>query len=123
MNPALTAAAAALRHLAEALDQIAAQPAPPAPPIPPAVVSWRERLWTCDPQVRVGVRELCEATGRPRSWAYRAVRGNGTDPPLPHRRLDGQLVFLASEVRQWLREHEQVEVPGRTVPLAVGREQ
>ncbi len=121
MDSPLTAAAAALRQLADALDQIATHPAPPAPPAaPPAEVSWRERLWTCDPQVRIGVAELSEGVDRPKSWVYRAARGNGTCPPLPHRKLDGQLTFLAGEVRQWLREHEETVVPGRTVPLVVG---
>ena len=122
MSSPLTAAAAALRQLAEALDQIAAQPAPPAPPaMAPAEVSWRERLWTCDPQVRIGVPELSEGVDRPKSWVYRAARGNGSCPPLPHRKLDGQLVFVAGEVRRWLVEHEQTVVPGRMVPLTVGR--
>ncbi len=122
VDNALAAVAESLRRVADALDAIAAQPVAPVPPaVPPAVVSWRERLWTCDPQVRVGVPELSEATGRPKSWAYRAARGTGTCPPVPHRKLDGHLVFVVGEVRQWLREHEQVEVPGRTAPLVVGR--
>ncbi len=119
---ALTAAAAALRQLADALDAIAAEPAPTAPPaMLPAEVSWREKLWTCPPETRLGRRELCEAVGRPPSWVYRAIRRNGASPPLPHRKLDGGLVFVAGEVRQWLREHEETVVPGRTVPLVVGR--
>ena len=121
MSAPLLLAAAALRQLADALDALAAEPTFPAPPARLAPeVSWRERLWTCDPQVRVGVAELSESVDRPKSWVYRAARGNGTCPPLPHRKLDGQLVFLAGEVRQWLREHEETVVPGRTVPLVVG---
>ena len=60
---ALTAAAAALRQLAEAVDAIAAQPVATRPPVQPAVTTWRERLWTCDPQVRIGVPELSEEGG------------------------------------------------------------
>jgi len=118
----LLLAAAALRQLADALDALAAEPTAPAPParLPPEV-SWRERLWTCDPQVRIGVPELSEGVDRPKSWVYRAARGNGSCPPLPHRKLDGQLVFVAGEVRRWLVEHEQTVVPGRMVPLTVGR--
>jgi len=122
MSSPLLLAAAALRQLADALDVMATQPTPAAPPaMLSAEVSWRERLWTCDPQVRIGVPELSEGVDRPKSWVYRAVRGNGTCPPLPHRRLDGQLVFLAGEVRTWITEHEETVVAGRTVPLVVGR--
>lgn len=122
MDNALAAVAESLRRVAEALDAIAAQPVAPSPPaVTPVVVSWRERLWTCDPATRLGVRELCEATGRPRSWVYRACRRNGASPPLPHRKLDGVLVFVAGEARTWVREHEEVVVAGRTAPLVVGR--
>jgi len=122
VDNALAAVAESLRRVAEALDAIAAQPVAPSPPaVTPVVVSWRERLWTCDPATRLGVRELCEATGRPRSWVYRACRRNGASPPLPHRKLDGVLVFVAGEARTWVREHEEVVVAGRTAPLVVGR--
>src|SRR5688500_12817982 len=39
-----------------------------APPAPPA---WREKLWTCPEATRLGVVELAEAVGRPKSWVYR----------------------------------------------------
>ena len=121
VDNALAAVAESLRRLADALDALAAQPAATPPPVSPAVTTWRERLWTCDPQVRIGVPELSEGVDRPKSWVYRAARGNGSCPPLPHRKLDGQLVFVAGEVRRWLVEHEQTVVPGRMVPLTVGR--
>ncbi|MGQ0641208.1 MAG: hypothetical protein ACT4P6_10635 [Gemmatimonadaceae bacterium] len=36
-----------------------------------APVSWRERLWTCPPETRLGVAELAEALNRPKSWVHR----------------------------------------------------
>ena len=121
MDNALAAVAESLRRVADALDAIAAQPAATPPPVQPAVTTWRERLWTAPPETRLGVRELCEATGRPRSWVYRAIRRNGDRPPCPHAKLDGTLTFTAGPLRQWLREREEVVVPGRTGPLVVGR--
>ena len=119
---ALTATAAALRQVADALDALAAQPmSAPLPAPPPIAPAWRERLWSCPSETRLGVRQVSEGTGRPRSWVYRACRGTETSPPLPHRKLDGVLVFVAGEVRQWLTEHEETVVPGRTGPLVVGR--
>jgi predicted DNA-binding transcriptional regulator AlpA len=122
VSNALAAAATALRQLADVLDALAAEPVTP-PPVGPAVEpTWGSGLlWTCPPETRLSVRELCAAVNRPRSWAYRAVRRNGTSPPLPHRKLDGLLVFVAGEVRQWVREHEHVVVPVRSGPLVVGR--
>jgi predicted DNA-binding transcriptional regulator AlpA len=69
--------------------------------------SWRERLWTCPPDTRLRVPDLCEALGRPKSWVYRAVSTHRGVQRLPCSRLDGELVFEAAEVRQWLRRHQQ----------------
>ena len=122
MDNALAAVAESLRRVADVLDAIAAQPmSTPLPAPPPIAPTWRERLWTAPPETRLGVRELCEATGRPRSWVYRAIRRNGDRPPCPHAKLDGTLTFTAGPLRQWLREREEVVVPGRTGPLVVGR--
>lgn len=70
---------------------------------------WAERLWTAPAETRLGVRELAEAVGRPRSWVYRHTAPSGDLAPIPHRRLDGLLVFLAGEVRDWLRANEEVK--------------
>jgi predicted DNA-binding transcriptional regulator AlpA len=71
-------------------------------------ITWRERLWSVPGDTRLGVRELAEAVGRSADWVYRHTAAGGTGVRLPHRKLDGSLVFLAGEVRTWLTEHEQV---------------
>ena len=72
----------------------------------PIELTWRERLWLVPAETRLGVAELCEALDRSQSWAYRRT-GPKADEPLPHRLLDGQLVFVAGEIRHWIREHEE----------------
>lgn len=71
-----------------------------------ATADWRERLWTCPPETRLGVRELAEAVDRSADFVYRAVdpkksaeRGRS---PLPCAKLDGVLVFTAGAIRHWL---------------------
>lgn len=70
---------------------------------------WAERLWTAPADTRLGVRELAEAVGRPRSWVYRHTSPKGDLAPIPHRRLDGLLVFIAGEVRDWLKANEEAK--------------
>lgn len=79
-------------------DSVAAPPGAP--------VTWRERLWTVPAETRLGVRDVAEAIGRPRSWIYRRTGEKCPNARLPHRRLDGELVFLAGELRTWLDSHE-----------------
>jgi hypothetical protein len=83
---------------------------------PLAPPTWRERIWTCPAETRLGVRDVAEALKRPVSWVYRAVSlwcyskaNDGTrlktrrlDAPLPHERLSGELVFRAGRVREWI---------------------
>jgi hypothetical protein len=65
--------------------------------------TWRERLWTCHPDVRLGVAETCEALGRTKAFLYRHTRNK----TIPFKRLDGELVFRASDVRRFIQEREQ----------------
>src|SRR5690242_7467645 len=58
------------------------------------LVGWRERLWTAPPDTRMGVAELCEALGRTKSWVWRHTGPSSPGPRLPHRKLDGELVFV-----------------------------
>ena len=115
MTPSLRAA---LRALAAALPPETAVPVPagqllglldgdagqPAHslPVQPSHSTWRERLWTCPPDTRLGVREVAEALGRTRSAVYRLVANKRGPHRLPAARLAGQLVFEAGVVRAWL---------------------
>lgn len=69
----------------------------------PVPATWRERLWTAPAETRLGVAEVCEAFGRPKSWLYRHTSA-GT---IPHRKFDGELLFVVGELRAWAREREE----------------
>ena len=73
--------------------------------------TWRERLWTVPAETRLGVAEVAEALGRPKSFVY-CRTGPKAEDPIPHRKLDGVLVFTAGELRAWLRSREDVVVAG-----------
>ena len=83
---------------------------------------WRVLLWTVDPETRISRDELLEAVGRPVSWLYRLTGPKAPDR-IPHRKLDGQLVFVVGEVRGWLREREEIieaaPIESRSRPLSV----
>ena len=85
------------------------------------VVTWRERLWTCPPDTRLGSAEILEALGRSESWLYRHTGPRAKYAKIPCRRLDGELVFVAGEVRVWLAEQEEILEPGRTSPVRLLR--
>ena len=89
---------------------------PSADAVGQEALSWRERLWLVPPDTRLGVAELLEALGRTRSWLYRHTGPNSPCSRIPHRKLDGELLFLAGEVRHWLAETEQIMVRGRSKP-------
>lgn len=80
------------------------------------LVTWREKLWTCPADTRLGRAEVLEALGRSDSWLYRHTGPKAKYARIPCRRLDGELVFVAGEVRTWLAEQEEVLEPGRTSP-------
>lgn len=88
------------------LDELTAKDAAP--------ITWRERIWTVPAETRLGVLEMAEAIGRPRSWVYRhtSEKASGSGR-LPCRKLDGELVFVVGEIRNWLRDHEEVITAGR----------
>ena len=84
-------------------------------PVDSGAQTWREKLWTCPPETRLGVSEVSDALDRSRNWTYRAVsparaRERGRDP-LPCARLDGVLVFTAGAVRRWVQASELVVQP------------
>ena len=83
--------------------------------------SWRERLWTCDPQTRIGCVELAEAVGRSKSWVYRCTSRKAKGPRIPHRLLQGELIFIVGEIRDGVTEQEMVVGSGRSAGCAVHR--
>ncbi len=108
---ALPADATLTLKVAELREALHANGNTPEPAAPAPGATWRERLWTCPAETRLGAHEVAEALGRPRSWVYRAVSA-WTYPkkgqkirrphPLPAQRLDGELVFTAAAVRNWI---------------------
>ena len=79
----------------------------PSSPSTALALTWRERLWLVPSETRIGAHELCEALGRSKHWLYRHT-GPSADNRIPHRKLDGELVFAVGEVRTWIRENEDV---------------
>ena len=74
--------------------------------------SWREKLWIVPPETRLNVREVAQALGRSTSWVYKRTSRASPRQRLPHRSMDGgKLVFLAGEVRTWVRETELSKEP------------
>ena len=67
--------------------------------------TWREKLWTVPEETRIGTYEVCEALGRTKSWLYHRTGPSARDR-IPHRKLDGELVFMVGDVREWLRRRE-----------------
>ena len=86
------------------------QEIPPANLDPIDMTTWRERLWVVPGETRLGVHEVCEALGRSASWLYRHTSpkalAKSDVAPIPHRKLEGELTFLAGELRTWVRQNE-----------------
>jgi hypothetical protein len=104
------AVARALRLIADALESPAAESAAATVTVT-ATASLGftpERLAAAPPDTRIGVQELCEATGRSRRGIYSLIRQAG----LPARRLpDGSFTFAVGEVRQYFAEREAIVNP------------
>lgn len=88
---------------------------PPTPPAEAPPVTWREKLWTVPAETRMGVVEVAEAIGRPRSYVYRCTAATA----IPFKKHDGELVFLAGEIRTWLQDTEETVKPGRVARPAL----
>lgn len=97
--------------VAALLDGCEDGPEPTSPPsaesVEAAPETWRVKVWTVPADVRIGKHELLEAVGRSESWLYRHTSAKA-DHRIPHRKLDGELVFVVGEVRAWLKEHEDI---------------
>lgn len=110
--------------LAEMLDVGNTEPAnttTPTDPAAPATWTWRERLWTVPAETRLTTREALEALGRSRSWMYGHLAEERGAARLPHRKLDGELVFTAGELRAWIRHQEEVQHAGPMETTATER--
>jgi predicted DNA-binding transcriptional regulator AlpA len=105
--PGTAIPAAAIAEILAALPSTASREPPPEP-LP---LTWREKVWLVPAETRLGVREAAQAIGRPVSWIYRRTGEKSAKAPLPHRKLDGELVFVAGELRAWMEGHEAVIVP------------
>ena len=85
----------------------------------PVETTWRERLWFAPSEARLNAHEVAEALGRSASWVYKrtgTTRRDDDPAPLPCRRMDGSLVFLAGELRAWIRDHEESVIEGPSDP-------
>jgi hypothetical protein len=87
------------------------------PPVgQPAIVAdvpstWRERIWTVPCETRLSLDEVAEAVGQKKQWVYRRTGAGSRYTRIPHRKLDGVLIFTAGEIRQWVAAQEEVVVP------------
>lgn len=100
----------ALSELEERLDELEREAGESSSqPVEASEPSWRERLWSCPPETRLDANQAAEATGLSKSRVYKLTSAE----EIPFRKLAGGLVFVAGEMRSWLRERESVEVKGR----------
>jgi hypothetical protein len=91
------------------------------PPVAGHPRSWQERLWTAPADARLSVTDVAEAFGRPKSWVYRHTSPASGLVLIPYRKLDGELVFLAGEIRQWVKDREEIMVKPSTPVVPISR--
>jgi hypothetical protein len=90
----------------------------PVDAIAPAAAEWPERLWIAPADTRMTANDVGASLHRPKSWVYRHTSPASGLPLLPHRKLDGELVFVAGEVRDWVRMHEDIVIaPARITSI------
>ena len=103
--------------VAQRIEELAGtvEPEPPTETVPQIVEpeSWKVRLWLVPAETRLNSAEVCEATGRSPDWLYRHT-SRKCDHRIPHRKMDGELVFVAGELREWLRDSEERVKVGAT---------
>lgn len=81
---------------------------------------WETKLWRVPSRTRLGAKDVAEAVERSVNWVHQRTQASA-DVPIPHRKRNGRLVFLAGEVREWLDEQEEVIVPGSSTANATER--
>lgn len=95
------------------------------PPEPDVIVrtpdSWRERLWMVPAETRLYTADVAEAVDRSPNWVHQRTSDSEDHDRIPHRKRNGQLVFKAGEVREWLKAQEEVIVAGSSTPSAAER--
>jgi hypothetical protein len=100
--------AAALRAVADLIDEgrdnAGTAVATPRAQLGSAALTWKERLWTVPAETRLSARELVEALGRGIDFVYRHTGPSAPGRRIPHQKIDGALVFIAADVREWLRQ-------------------
>ena len=99
------------RAVADLLKQAVSGADEENPTDPPVVfdlsemLTWREKIWLVPSQTRLGMEELSEALGRPKSFVYKlTAKGD-----IPFRKQHGVNVFLAGEIRSWIESEEKVK--------------
>ena len=90
---------------------------PEAPHVAAEQPTAAERFCSCPDQTRLTVVELAEALHRPLSYVYGLTRSG----MIPHLKLDGHVVFVASELRAWLVGREERIVQQKSVPISSRR--
>ena len=91
--------------LAATLEQAAAALRKTPDPVEvalPVTLPWNALVWVVDPETRLTVEQAAEAIGRPKSFVYRHVSPNGTEP-IPFTKEFGRLTFTAGSLREWMR--------------------
>lgn len=89
--------------------------APSGEPAPP---NWRAQLWTVPAETRLSVEEVADAVGRPKSWVYRHTSAKSGLAQLPCTKLDGELQFIAGEIREWITlNEERIVAPLNITPI------
>jgi predicted DNA-binding transcriptional regulator AlpA len=93
------------RQLADRYDLLASQP----PTAPESILS---QFWTLPADTRLSAQQVAEACGKSEAWVYKHIDARRTDVPIPYRREGSgrrhRLVFLAGEVRSWVKQREIV---------------
>lgn len=92
----------AAARLAQAIADLIAASVPQAIPQTTVTVSWREKLWTCPPDTRLGVTEVAEALGRSKHSIYQLTKRR----EIPHAKFQGAIVFRALDLRKWAASRE-----------------